>query len=122
MCREAKTSSEKGLKNYQLTLRLGDLFCTQGLPDTVTKVTKPLHLQHVARENPWGPKLHGVAGLQLNHRQVTQGLLDDGAAGDALSRRGRIHCNVPSAAAARGLLDTSQIFGAERARMAGEQL
>jgi hypothetical protein len=37
MRREAKTDSEKGLKNYQLALRLGDLFCTRGLPDTLPK-------------------------------------------------------------------------------------
>ena len=52
MCWEAKTGSKKGLKNYQLAFRLYDFLRTRGPPDNVTKVTKPLHLQHVARENP----------------------------------------------------------------------
>jgi hypothetical protein len=75
MCWEAKSGSKKGLKNYQLTFRLGDFLHTRGPPDTVTKVTKPLHLQHVARENPRRTKFHDVTRLQLNHRQITQGLL-----------------------------------------------
>src|SRR5699024_8464426 len=37
MRREAKTSSEKGLKNYKFALWLGDFFRTWGPPDTVTK-------------------------------------------------------------------------------------
>jgi hypothetical protein len=52
MCWEAKTGSKKGLKNYQLAFRPGDLLRTRGPPDTITKITKPLHLQHAARENP----------------------------------------------------------------------
>jgi len=50
MRREAKTSSEKGLKNYQFTLWLGDLFRTWGSPDTVTKIAQPLHLQHAVQK------------------------------------------------------------------------
>jgi hypothetical protein len=104
---------QKNLKDYQLAFRPEDLLCTQGLPDTVTKVTKPLHLLHVDRGNPRCTKLHGMARLQLHHRQITQGLLGRRRGRRcARSRQRRRHCNVPSAEA-RGLLDTGQIFEAE---------
>jgi hypothetical protein len=44
MHRETKAGNEKCLKHNQLALRLRDLLCAQNPPDTVTKVSKPLHL------------------------------------------------------------------------------
>jgi hypothetical protein len=93
-----------------------------GPPNTVTKVTKPLHLQHADRGNPRSTKLHGMARLQLHHRKITHGLLGQRHGRRCTrSRRRRRHCNV-LLAAARGLLDTGQISEAERTRRAGEQL
>jgi hypothetical protein len=72
MCREAKVGDKKGLKNNQLAFRLGDLLCTRNSPDAVTKVPEPLHLQHADRGNPRNAELHGMARLQLHHRQIAQ--------------------------------------------------
>jgi hypothetical protein len=105
MCREAKAGDKKGLKNNQLAFRLGDLLCTRNPPDAVTKVTEPLHLQHADRGNPRSIELHGMARLQLHHRQIAQSILGRRhGRRRTRNRRRRRHCNVPSAAT-RGLLD-----------------
>jgi hypothetical protein len=75
MRREMKAGNEKCLKHNQFALRLRDLLSTWNPPDTVTKVSKPLHLLHADRGNPRSVKLHGVAQLQLHRHQITQGIL-----------------------------------------------
>jgi hypothetical protein len=46
MRRETKADNEKCLKHNQLDLRLRDLLSAWNPPDTVTKVSKLLHLLH----------------------------------------------------------------------------
>jgi hypothetical protein len=107
--RETKAGDKKGLKDNQFALRLRDLLCTRNPPDVVTKVSEPLHLQHVDRGNPRSTELHGMSPLQLHHRQIAQSILGrwDGRR-RTCSRQRRRHCYVPSAATC-GLLDAGQI-------------
>jgi hypothetical protein len=75
MHRETKAGYEKCLKHNQFALRLKDLLYTRNTPDTITKISKLLHLLHANRGNPRSTKLLGVARLQLKHRQITQSIL-----------------------------------------------
>jgi hypothetical protein len=63
MCRETKVGNEKCLKHNQFALRLRDLLSARNPPNTITKVSKLLHLLHVKRGNPRSAELHGVARL-----------------------------------------------------------
>jgi hypothetical protein len=73
--REMKAGNEKRLKHNQFALRLRDFLSTQNPPDTITKISKLLHLLHANRGDPRSAKLHGVARLQLRRHQITQGIL-----------------------------------------------
>ena len=75
MRRETKAGNEKCLKDNQFALRLRDLLSARNPPDTVTKISKLLHLLHVNRGDPRSAELHGVARLQLRRHQITQGIL-----------------------------------------------
>jgi hypothetical protein len=108
MCREAKTGDKKGLKTTNSPSGSGISYAPGARPDAVTKVTKPLHLQHADRGNPRSTELHGMARLQLHHRQIAQSLLGRRHDRRRTRSRRRRHCNVPSVAA-RGLLDAGQI-------------
>jgi hypothetical protein len=108
MRRKAKAGDKERLKDNQLAFRLGNLLYTRNPPDAVTKVPKPLHLQHADRGNPRGIKLYGMARLQLRHCQIAQGILGRRRGRQhTRSRQRRRHGNVPSAAAC-GLLDAGQ--------------
>jgi hypothetical protein len=52
MRRETKAGNEKCLKHNQFALRLKDLLGTRNPADTVTEVSKLLHLLHVNRGDP----------------------------------------------------------------------
>jgi hypothetical protein len=75
MRQEAKAGNEKCLEHNQFALRLRDLLGARNPPDTVTEVSKLLHLLHVNRGDPRSAELHGVARLQLRRHQITQGIL-----------------------------------------------
>jgi hypothetical protein len=85
MCEETKAGNEKCLKHNQFALRLRDFLSARNPPDTVTIVSKLLHLLHANRGDPQSAELHGVARLQLRPTKSLKVSSDDESADDALA-------------------------------------
>jgi hypothetical protein len=63
MCRQAKASDEKCLKNDQLALRLGNLLRPWDTLNPAAKISQLLHILHADRGNLQNAELHRITRM-----------------------------------------------------------
>jgi hypothetical protein len=78
---QTKASSEKSLKNDQLSFWLGDLLRPRDTPYSAAKISKLLHVLNTDRGNPRHTKLHCITRMQLSAATLLKVSSDDAPTG-----------------------------------------